>query len=104
MDTRVAESQEGATEAYQTLDLEDEDGSDVDIDVGSAPEEKDETEEELEQLVFGDSAGFREGLKNFRQAATTEDEDDQDVTGLEGLDDGDVGQALVARADSRACG
>ncbi|KAF2766544.1 WD40 repeat-like protein [Teratosphaeria nubilosa] len=48
--------------------------------------EKDETEIELERLVFGDSAGFREGLR----VAEKEDEVDVDEdgdTGFEGLDD-----------------
>lgn len=31
------------------------------------PMEKDETELELEKLVFGDDEGFREGLRSYRQ-------------------------------------
>lgn len=33
------------------------------------PMEKDETELELEKMVFGDDKGFREGLKSYRQDA-----------------------------------
>ena len=35
--------------------------------------EKDETELQLEKLVFGDNEGFREGLKSFRQDSRIED-------------------------------
>ena len=72
---------------------EEEEGSEVEFEPESEPE-KDETEEELEQLVFGDSAGFRERLKSFGQVAAEDSEDAQQTTGLEGLDDADVGQAL----------
>uniref|UniRef100_A0A2D3URM3 Related to UTP18 Possible U3 snoRNP protein involved in maturation of pre-18S rRNA n=1 Tax=Ramularia collo-cygni TaxID=112498 RepID=A0A2D3URM3_9PEZI len=44
---------------------------------------KDETEAELERLVFGDSGAFREGLKDFNP----DGEEDDGVGGLEGLDD-----------------
>lgn len=66
------------------------------------PVEKDETEVELEKLVFGDDAGFLEGLKSHRQEVarsevdqleevaegkdTSADEDE----GLEGIADADV--------------
>ena len=56
--------------------------------------EKSDTEQELERLVFGDSVGFREGLKNFQQ------DYDQDVDvsldaevegeGLDNIADADV--------------
>ncbi|KAF7185774.1 putative U3 small nucleolar RNA-associated protein 18 [Pseudocercospora fuligena] len=65
-------------------DEEMEDESDVEI-VVDGEMEKDETEEELERLVFGDSAGFREGLKDFD--AEEVEEQEEDGTGLEGLDD-----------------
>ena len=42
-----------------------EEGSDVEF-VTEAELEKDEAEEELERLVFGDSEGFREGLRDFK--------------------------------------
>ena len=103
MDTEMAELQEEAQEPFSAADPEEEDISDVDINVGSEPE-RDEEEEELEQLVFGDSSGFRDHLKNFQQEAVDNAGDDQDITGLEGLDDGDVGQALSTGAAERACG
>lgn len=59
--------------------------SDVEISVESEAEQ-DETEEELEHLVFGDRAGFRERLKSFPNKDVSED-----ATGLEGLDDAEVG-------------
>lgn len=55
--------------------------------------EKDEMEEELERLVFGDSVGFREGLQDFGQEDEEggEEQDEEDgTTGLEGLDDAQV--------------
>lgn len=70
-------------------DLEMDDASD-DVDIIMHEEiEKDETEEELERLVFGDSAGFRAGLEDFGQEveANEQDEEAEGITGLEGLDD-----------------
>lgn len=55
--------------------------------------EKDETEVELERLIFGDSAGFRDRLKGSA-LAVREEEEDNEQPGLDGLDDADVGQAL----------
>jgi hypothetical protein len=70
---------------------ENNDDSDIQIEVDNEVE-KDESEEELEQLVFGDSKGFRSGLKTF----TLEQEDAAEVsTGIEGLNDAEVGQAHV---------
>jgi len=74
-----------------------EEESDVEIIVDEQPE-KDETELELENLVFGDSAGFREGLKGFaldeQEDGEGEEHEEASLTdGLEGLDDADVGQA-----------
>lgn len=91
-------SSELRPELLQALDAENED-----MDVDSAEEEeeegdeleKDETEVELERLVFGDSSGFREGLKDFAPAEREDDGDAERATGLEGLDDADVGQALT---------
>ena len=79
-------------EILQALNERDED---MDIESGEDDEEleKDETEVELERLIFGDSAGFKDGLKDV---ALVDGEDDEDTRagGLEGLDDADVGQAL----------
>ena len=66
-------------------------GSDVEF-VTEGDLEKDEAEEELERLVFGDSEGFREGLKDFKlnDEDAEEGEDSDAQGGLEGLDDADV--------------
>lgn len=66
-------------------------GSDVEF-VTNGDLEKDEAEEELERLVFGDSEGFREGLKDFKlnDEDAEEGEDSDAQGGLEGLDDADV--------------
>lgn len=94
LDVKAAQSQEDVEEEYESeVEREDEyNESDVEFNVDSEPE-KDETEEELEHLVFGDSAGFREWLKSFPQQEATEGTDEQVGTGLEGLDDADVGQS-----------
>lgn len=66
--------------------------------------DKDETELELERLVFGDSAGFREGLNGSALAVRESKDDDEQTHGLDGLDDADVGQALKPRySSSIAC-
>lgn len=74
-----------------THDASDE-GSDVEI-VTEGNLEKDAAEEELERLVFGDSEGFREGLKDFNlddeEAGEGEDESASE-DGLAGMDDADV--------------
>ena len=64
------------------------------------PMEKDEVEMKLEKMVFGDKAGFHEGLKSHRDASTDlrdlvdgDRQQAQDGLGegnLEGLDDTDV--------------
>lgn len=68
------------------------DGSDVEF-VTDGGIEKDAAEEELERLVFGDSEGFREGLRDFNldDQETKEDDSENDSEGgLAGLDDADV--------------
>lgn len=64
--------------------------------------EKDKTELELEKLVFGDEAGFQEGLSTYERKYHTVENDleggdrlddgqvEEDQEGLEGLDDADV--------------
>ena|SRR5579871_1169400 len=58
--------------------------------------EKDSTEEELERLVFGDNAGFRDELKKARQITTVESKlvqenvEQEEETGLESAQDDDV--------------
>ena len=78
--------------AVPVVEEEEYSDSEVESDTGSQLE-KDETEEELEHLVFGDSAGFRERLRSFPQEDAAEGADDENITGLEGLDDAEVGQA-----------
>lgn len=65
------------------------------------PMEKNETEVELEKLVFGDDAGFLEGLRSHGQEVSQldlgqleeskdVDTDDVEDEGLEGIADADV--------------
>lgn len=69
--------------------------SDVEINVDGEPE-KDETEQELERLVFGDSAGFRDGLRESSDVEVEDSEQEEEgATGLEGLDDAQVGQIAL---------
>ena len=81
-------------------DLIPQEDEDEEMDDGADDEdeesERDETELELERLVFGDSVGFREGLKDSALAVREDEEDDEQADGLDGLDDADVGQALEA--------
>lgn len=63
--------------------------------------ERDSEEEELERLVFGDAAGFRQGIKEFKTSEelakgkelVLADTNMDAGTGLEGIDDADVGFA-----------
>lgn len=67
-------------------------GSDVEF-VTNAELEKDDAEEELERLVFGDGEGFRDGLRDFKLDDDEVDEDGDESGsqgGLEGMDDADV--------------
>lgn len=78
------------------------------------PMEKDEVEEELERLVFGDEDGFKRGLQLQTQPglddASGEDEEeepeipdgnDHSDEGLEGIDDADVGGSVICNAGRR---
>lgn len=67
-----------------------EEDSDVDFQL-DVEEEKSEAEEELERLVFGDTAGFKENLRSSALASAQLEDSDDGITGLEGLDDADVG-------------
>ena len=96
---KAADAEEGE-QPDLVMDLDDPDSVDIQSEVESEPE-KDETELELEKLVFGDSVGFRERLKGFSQRDIKEGEDGREDTGLEGLDDADVGQALDIVANLR---
>lgn len=74
---------------------------------GNDPMEKDEVEEELERLVFGDEDGFKRGLelhtqqgleeaseKDEEQGPQTLNGDESQEEGLEGVDDADVSEEL----------
>lgn len=69
---------------------EDEDMSDV------GEPEKDATEEELERLVFGDTVGFRNELKGFKQVARlgeggdVSDDEEEEENALAAVDSADV--------------
>lgn len=79
----------------ESEDVEMSDESEAEI-VVDGELEKDETEEELERLVFGDSTAFRDGLRDFDPEAGDEDIAGYDATtGLEGLDDAQVGQTYL---------
>lgn len=60
--------------------------------------EKDDTEEELEKLVFGDTAGFRQELKTWR--STGEDVVAQDEDALDAVNDSDVCRILYSYESS----
>jgi U3 small nucleolar RNA-associated protein 18 len=69
-------------------------GDDQVMAVGTASDsEKDETEEELERLIFGDSTTFRKQLQS-EDTAVLAHAQEKEETGLEGLDDADVGAKL----------
>lgn len=73
-------------------------GSDVEF-VTEGELEKDDAEEELERLVFGDGEGFRDGLRDFKLEDDEADEygdESGSEGGLEGMDDADV--CLLARS------
>lgn len=64
--------------------------------------EKGATEEELERLIFGDKAGFREEVGGFRQRAQLEDAADFDIeieeeedNNLATVNSADVGFAII---------
>jgi U3 small nucleolar RNA-associated protein 18 len=78
------------------------------------PLEKDEVEEELERLVFGDEDGFKRGLqlqaRDGLEDASGEDEEqepeipdgnDRSDEGLEGVDDADVSGSVICNDGRR---
>lgn len=77
---------------YPSEQAPDESDSDVDFVLDGEPP-KDETEQELERLVFGDAAGVLDGINNFGQAIGEEDADlgRKDQEQLIALNDAEVG-------------
>ncbi|EOD44092.1 putative small nucleolar ribonucleoprotein complex protein [Neofusicoccum parvum UCRNP2] len=60
---------------------------------GDGAMQKDATEEELERLLFGDSAGFRQGIKSFGRGgelAVREEEHDEEADDLDNVADADL--------------
>ena len=92
---KVAKRQEAQqpTPPMQDEDESEEEEAESEVDIIVDGElEKDETEEELERLVFGDSLGFREGLRDVHMEDAEDGDEDEDATGgMEGLDDAQVG-------------
>lgn len=74
--------------------------NDLETFASDGPMEKDETEKELENLVFGDDLGFHEGLKSSKDANDDlrhlvngdqqQAQEGLEEVVLEGLDDADV--------------
>ena len=93
---QVLERPQSRTAPKEDLTQREDEDDDMDDETDGEDEEsdKDDGEIELERLVFGDSAGFREGLKGSALAVREDEEDEGEATGLDGLDDADVGQAL----------
>lgn len=92
--------EEGANDSKGGSD-EESDADSIQINLGQQKVEnpvlpKDAEEEELERMIFGDSAGFREGLEDFSLDPTTgqygdePDEDQDEAAGLEGVADQDL--------------
>lgn len=87
--TAVLERPTKDTSIRQPTPSDDEDKSSSDVDfVLDGEIEKDDTEKELERLVFGDAAGVKNGFKDF--SLLDEELDPIGQTGLEGLADADV--------------
>jgi U3 small nucleolar RNA-associated protein 18 len=76
-------------------DDDDDESVDVKMDQDDDVPEKDDSEEELERLVFGDTAGFREGLRSFAlepagAALNSETDEEADKEGLGNVADKDL--------------
>lgn len=91
-------SEDGDKNEEEGGDEEDSDAESVDINIEEKKHErviapKDSEEEELERLIFGDSAGFKEGLDNFSLSRTAgmygdaSDEEQDDDADLENVAD-----------------
>ena len=95
----LEDAQQDSDVQSEGLEFNGEEGDDEEVEFESDDEqEKDEAEEELEHLVFGDSAGFRRGLKTLSVEEQLRDATDaQNVTGLESLNDAEVGGPEMGR-------
>lgn len=83
----------GNEEDFESFDEEDEEESaesegSIDDDMSEDSMEKSDTEQELEGLVFGDTAGFRQNIKAWR--ADQSEEQRQQDSAISGVDDSDV--------------
>lgn len=99
---QVLERPQNAKAPKQDVMRQDESDEGMEQDIEEVEDDeskKDDAEMELERLIFGDSAGFRDGLKGSALAA--QEDEDEDGAGLDGLDDADVGQALGSRYHAR---
>ena len=108
-DTALAKNKGNPPQAAQqpTPPTQDELDEDVEMDQSDAESEpeKDAKELELERLIFGDTIGFKEGLRDFAQTDAAPSDDDDDGDALEGLDDSalfftDSGVAPTTNVDS----
>ncbi len=86
----LAEREDSSPEPQYAAEEQEESDSDVEIEVEEEIQ-KDDTEQELERLVFGDRAGFKDSLAKFSAEQTVAIPETDENTGLEGLDDADVG-------------
>ena len=113
---------EAEAEAEEEEEEEDSDADSVDFNIEEKKQErvippKDSEEEELERMIFGDSAGFKEGLDNFSLSRTAgmygdaSDDDQDDDADLDNVADDNLfffdtgpeaapaGSVAVAKAD-----
>lgn len=99
----IVQDEESQELQFADFDDEEEEFAGFDEQDDAHGNDKDSTEEELERLVFGDSAGFKAGLKKASQIATVEgqpaheDKEQEVETGLESAQDADVRFDLTRR-------
>jgi hypothetical protein len=84
-DSRIDDAPQDDEEEEQVFADEDEDEV-----MSDSSEEKDEAEQELERLVFGDAEGFKDELKSFRRETYAVEDDEEDADQLAGIADADV--------------
>lgn len=92
----VVARQDNQEDAVWHAAVDEHDESDVEFQLDGETR-KSEDEEELERLVFGDATGFQRGLKDFKNRELDVRESADENTGLEGLEDADVGEELSDR-------